>query len=142
MHEIELKPSRLLGLLLLLMVVLVLVAIHLAALPRVSQWLLGTAVLGLALWSLRRARRPHVLRVTANGALQCLDGKGAWRDAQVVSGLVTPVLIVLRYRGADRGIRSLTLLPDSAAADDLRRLRVLLRWAARTRLDTSSPGAD
>jgi len=50
-------------------------------------------------------------------------------------------LIVLRYRPAGVRVRTLTLLPDSADADALRRLRVSLRWAARTRSDTAFPDA-
>lgn len=42
--------------------------------------------------------------------------------------LVTPWLLVLRFTAARGKPLSLVLPPDSAAADDLRRLRVLLRF--------------
>ena len=144
MREIELKPSRLLGLLLLGGVALALVAILLAEVPDGAVLALGVAVIGLGLWGWRHAAAaPRAsLRIAADGRLQCLDDTAEWRDAEVLGdGFVSTALIVLRYRTADRHVRTLTLLPDSADADDLRRLRVSLRWASRTRSDTSSPDA-
>ena len=142
MRGIELKPSRRLGLLLLGMTALALVAIHLAAVPGAIRMALGVAAIGLGVWGWRQARRTEALRVAADGRLQCLDDAGEWRDAEVLGdSLVSPALIVLRYRVADKRARSLALLPDSADADDLRRLRVSLRWTRRIRSDTSSPDA-
>jgi toxin CptA len=142
MREIELKPSRRLGLLLAAMAALALFAIGLAALPLVVQLGLGVVVIGLVAWGGRRARRPRIrLRIAADGRLKCLDEAMEWRDAEVLGdSFVSAGLIVLRYRTAGKA-RSLTLLPDSAGPDDLRRLRVALRWARRTRSDTASPGA-
>jgi hypothetical protein len=37
------------------------------------------------------------------------------------------LIVVILGKGGERG-RSLVLLPDSAAAEELRRLRVWLRW--------------
>jgi toxin CptA len=143
MREIELKPSRRLGMLLLGMGALALVAAGLAALPAGIRLALGVCVMGLLAWGWRRARLTGALRVAADGRLQSPDGEGQWRDIEVQGdSLVSPALIVLRYRSAaDRRVRSLTLLPDSAAADDLRRLRVSLRWTRRTRSGTASPDA-
>lgn len=142
MREIELKPSRLLGLLLLGMAALALAAIRLAALPGAIQLTLGAAVIGLCVWGWRRTRFTEALRLAADGRLQCLDEQGAWREVEVLGdSFVSTVVIVLRYRTAGRRVRTLTLLPDSADADDLRRLRVSLRWTPRTRSDTASPDA-
>jgi toxin CptA len=143
MREIELKPSRRLGLLLLGMAALALVAIGLAALPAGIQLALGAGVIGLVVWGRRRVRSTEVLRMAADGHLQCLGGEGEWRDIAVQGdSLVSVALVVLRYRIAtDKRVRSLVLLPDSAGADDLRRLRVSLRWTRRTRSDTASPDA-
>ncbi len=142
MRGIELKPSRRLGLLLLGMTVLALVAIHLAAMPGAIRLALGAAAIGLGVWGWRQARRTEALRVAADGRLQCLDDAGEWRDVEVLGdSLVSPALIVLRYRVADKRVRSLALLSDSADADDMRRLRVSLRWTRRIRSDTSSPDA-
>ena len=141
MHEIELKPSRRLGLLLRGMAALALVAVGLAALPVPVRLTLGVIVIGLAVWGERRSRPGARLRVAADGRLQCLDEAMEWRDAAVLGdSFVSTGLIVLRYRMAGK-VRTLALLPDSAEAEALRRLRVSLRWAPRTRSDTAFPGA-
>ena len=142
MHDIELKPSRRLGLLLLVMAALTLVAIHLAALPVGVQLALGVAVIGLGAWGWRRAVPLASLRIAADGRLQWLDDTAEWRDAEVLGdSFVSTALIVLRYRTAGQRAGALTLLSDSADADDLRRLRVSLRWTRHTRSDTAFPGA-
>jgi len=106
------------------------------------EFALGVVVIGLALWGWRRAAPVASLRIAADGRLQCLDDAAEWRDAEVLEdSFVSTALIVVRYRTADRQVRSLTLLPDSADADDLRRLRASLRWARRTRSDTGFPDA-
>ncbi len=142
MHEIELKPSRLLGLLLLGMTALALAAIGTSALPGGVQLALAVVVAGLGMRSWQRTRCRETLRMTADARLQCKDEQGRWCDVEVLGdSLVTPAIIVLRYR-TRAGLRSLTLLPDSAADPaQMRRLRVLLRWAGRTRSDTASPDA-
>jgi toxin CptA len=140
MREIEIKPSRLLGLLLAGMLLLALAAVTLAVLPGSVQLVLGVVVAGLGGWGWRRASRTARLRITADGGLQGLDAAAEWRDAEVLGdSFVSTGLIVLRYRIDGQSGRSLTLLPDSAPADDLRRLRVSLRWTRRTRSDTSFP---
>ncbi len=142
MREIELKPSRRLGLLLLVMAALAVAALWLADLPWGVRLLLSMAVAASSVWGWRQGALPGKLRLAADGRLQCPDGTGAWCDVDVLDdSFVSTVLIVLRYRMADGKRRVLTLLPDSADSDDLRRLRVSLRWARRTRSDTSSPGA-
>lgn len=142
MRGIELKPSRRLGLLLLGMTGLAWAAIWLAALSAGSQAALGMAVAGLGAWGWQRASRRDALRIAPDGRLQTQDGEEAWRDVEVMGdSFVSTALIVLRYRTPGGQVRTLTLLPDSADADSLRRLRVSLRWARRTRSDTSSPDA-
>ncbi len=142
MHEIELKPSRRLGLLLAGFLLLALVAVQRAALPAGMQVALGLVAAGLVLWGWRRAGVPAVLRVGADGRLQCLDDAAEWRDIEVLGeSFVSTRLIVLRYRLADGPPQTLTLLSDSGDADGLRRLRVSLRWARHTRSDTAYPDA-
>jgi len=142
MREIELKPSRRLWLLLLGGTVLALVAIQLAEVPGGIAFALSVAVIGLGLRGWRRAAPTMRLRIAPDGRLQCLDDTAEWRDAEVLDdSFVSTALIVVRYRTADRQVRTLTLLPDSADADALRRLRVSLRWTRRTRSDTSFPDA-
>lgn len=142
MHQIELKPSRLLGLLLAGMLALALIAVQLAALPGAVRWTLGIAAAGLSGWGWWRARGLETLRIDRDGQLQCRDREGAWREVEVLGdSLVSAVLIVLRYRTTAGQVRSLVLLPDSADSDALRRLRVTLRWAPRRRSDTAFPDA-
>lgn len=142
-REIEVKPSRLLGVLLAGMIGLALASIWLAALPSVAGGAaLAIGVLGGLAWYWRRIRAASTIRIAADGRLQCREA-GAWHDMEVLGdSLASPFLIVLRYRSAaSAGAQTRVLLPDSAAADDLRRLRVSLRWIRRTHSDTSSPGA-
>ncbi len=141
MREIELKPSRRLGLLLLGMAALALAAIWLAALPEGVRLALAAAVIGLTAWGGRQARFTASLRIHVDGSLQFLE-QGEWRSVEVLGdSLVSPALVVLRHRTPTKRVRSLVLLADSAQAEDLRRLRVALRWAGRTRSDTASPDA-
>ena len=141
MHEIELKPSRRLRLFLLGGAALALVALLLAEVPAGIALVLGIAV-GLGVWHEYRTVSGARLRIAADGRLQCRDEAGEWRDIEVLDdSFVSPALIVMRYRMAGGRVRVLALLADSAQADDLRRLRVSLRWARRIRSDTSSPDA-
>ncbi len=124
------------------MAALALLAVGLAALPAGWKLALGAGVIGLAGWSARRTAPVTRLRIGADGELQCQDAAGEWRAMAVLGdSFVSPVLIVLRYRDGGGAVRTRTLLPDSAAADDLRRLRVSLRWARHTRSDTTALGA-
>ncbi len=142
MRAIELKASRRLGVLLALLAVLAVAAVWLAALPVGVRGLASALVLGAAAWGWRQARPPLRLRLAPDGGLQALDREHGWQRVEVLGdSFVSPGLIVLRYRIADAPPRSLTLLADSAAAEDLRRLRVSLRWARRTRSGTASPDA-
>jgi toxin CptA len=99
-------------------------------------------VAGWGAWGWRRLSPAAGLRIAGDGRLQARDDTGEWRDAEVLGdSFVSTALIVLRYRIGGSPARSLTLLPDSADADDLRRLRVSLRWTRRTRSDTASRDA-
>jgi toxin CptA len=139
MHEIELKPSRVLGLLRLGMVAMALAALQYSALPGAVQLVLGAIVIGLSLRGWWQTRYTVALRMTSDGRLQSKDEQGEWHDVEVLGdSLVSPTLIVLRYRMPAGHVRSLTLLPDSASPHPLRRLRVLLRWAHHTHSDTAS----
>ncbi|MHB1091563.1 protein YgfX [Thiobacillus sp.] len=142
MREIELKPSRRLGLLLLGVTALVLVALLLADVPMVTAWVLGIVAMGFGAWGWRQSVPMASLRIAPDGRLQCRNETREWQDVEVLDdSFVSLALVVLRYRIDDRRVRSMTLLPDSANADDLRRLRVSLRWIRRTRSDTGSPDA-
>lgn len=142
MREFELKPSRRLGLLCLGTTALALVAVWIAALPMEARLMLSGGMIGLVMLGSRRAQARDVLRVVADGRLQCRDQLGEWRDAKVMGdSFVSTGLIVLRYSLPGGRVRARTLLSDSASADDLRRLRVSLRWASRTRSGKAFPDA-
>lgn len=142
MHEIELKPSRLLGLLLAGMVGLAWAGLWLAALPPGIKPVLGVGAVALALHAWRGLSQPVQLRLRADGYVQLRGTTADWEDVEVLDdSFVSPALIVLRYRRERERPHALTLLPDSADAEGLRRLRVSLRWTRRTHSDTSSPGA-
>ena len=142
MQEIELKPSRRLGLLLAGFLLLALAAVQQAALPAGMQVALGLVAAVVVFRGWRRAGVPAVLRVGVDGRLQCLDDAAEWRDIEVLGeSFVSTRLIVLRYRLQDGPPQTLTLLSDSGDADSLRRLRVSLRWSRHKRSDTTYPDA-
>lgn len=142
MHEIELKPSLWLGVLLLAMTLLGWLAIFLAALPLALKWALAMAsgiLLGSALVR-QRAAMPR-LRISVDGSLRISVPSGDWVTAGVMGdSYVSPGLCVLRLEVEGKR-RVLTLLPDSVTPDNMRRLRASLRWGPRTRSDTASRDA-
>lgn len=142
MREMALKPSRRLGMWLVVLSGLAGLAIVRADLPPSVQVGLGAAALTLAVRGWRRAAKLPALALGPDGSLHGRDEAGNWRALDVAAdSFVSPALIVLRCRREGEAMRTLTLLPDSASPDDLRRLRTALRWARRTRSDTSSPDA-
>jgi toxin CptA len=87
----------------------------------------------VSLHALGRLRRPRALALDRAGAM-CVDGvSGRVRDGSFVA----PWLTVLRWRpdGA-RLDRALLVAPDTLAAEEFRRLRVLLKFGDR------NPGAE
>jgi toxin CptA len=79
----------------------------------------------------------RALTLRADGKIDVRTGKGEWQEAVLLpAGFVAPALSVLalRIKGEKRS-RYLVLLPDSTEADDYRRLRVRLRWAAARRTE-------
>ena len=53
----------------------------------------------------------------------------------LLGAYVHPWLTVIRCQDADGNVRSLVFYPDSATKEDLRRLRVFLRWRVSLRSD-------
>jgi len=69
------------------------------------------------------------LELRADGRASWRDRSGAWYEGALgTDHYVSPLLVVLRLKPAARGIRRLVLASDSASAEQLRRLRVWLRW--------------
>jgi len=80
--------------------------------------------------ALQRGRRAvRALELTAQGEARWQDGSGQWNQAEIQPGsYVSNWMIVINLTGPGRHRRHLVLLPDCAAAADLRQLRVWLRW--------------
>ena len=123
------------------MSVLAMGSIALASLPGSAQAVLVTSVLAGIGWAFWKGRKPLFhLQLKPDGQIQISLGGEDWRNAEIEQGsFVSPGLSVVRLRTTDGQMHRLTLMPDSAAPDDLRRLRVSLRWAPRTRSGTASP---
>ena len=134
MLRVRITGSRLLTLLLL--------ATHLAAAACLLAYVPigwsvsgGAVLLSSAVFHLRRdalglARDAVVeLGVAEDGYCEFVTRAGATIEGRLQdSTFVTPLLTVIRIRpDGRRGTRALTLLPDSATAEDLRALRVWLR---------------
>ena len=130
---IALRPSRILALALTLVAATALACAWIS-LPRAA---FPPAAAGIALiwvWhvapALQRGKRAvRALEVAENGDARWQDGSGQWHEAGILPGsYVSNWLVVVNLGAAGGRSRSLVLLQDCAAADELRRLRVWLRW--------------
>ena len=70
----------------------------------------------------------RTLVLDADGGARCEDALGRWSDAQVLPGGYVSAWLTVVMLGAGKRRRALVLPPDAALAEDLRRLRVWLRW--------------
>lgn len=130
---VSLRPSRLLALALTLIAAAALACAWIS-LPDLA---FAPVAAGIALawaWHLAQALQrgrsaARTLELNATGGARCQDGQGQWLDAEILPGsYVSGWLIVLILGAGGRRRRSLVLLPDAAATEELRRLRVWLRW--------------
>jgi hypothetical protein len=141
---IELRPSRRLR--------AFLVAAHFAAiiaaaagLPAIPAAIVSAALVLSLFGQLQFARleRPgsvKALHIAADGQVQIRDPRGGWHQA-VLAGHVfaTAWLVILPLDAPSGGRHTVVLLADSAAGDDLRRLRVWLQWGQKVRDSDRSP---
>ena len=135
---VSLRPSRLLALLLGGACLGAVALLLLLPLPGWGKALATAAMLGGGWHALRRhawlraAQSIRGIEVNVRGELRCRTPAQDWQPAQVLgSSTVTPWLVVLNLRFEGRRLaRHAVLLPDSADAATLRRLRVWLRWGA------------
>lgn len=72
-----------------------------------------------------------------DGRWRLETGAGGVQRGQLTGGYAHPLIVIVNFQLDGGGRRSLTLLPDSADPDDLRRLRVWLR--ARCHDDEAEP---
>jgi hypothetical protein len=73
---------------------------------------------------------PRGLRLDRSRVIEVLADAG-WRSGEVRDGsFVMPWLTIIRWRPAGARLdRTLVLLPGMAGAGELRKIRVMLRWA-------------
>lgn len=139
-----LRPSRLLGIGLLALYALILPALWLAHLPWWGSLGLSLGLL-LVAYRHRRAHKqpiPELLRLLPDGGWMIVWPSGVEEFAQLADGIYcSRYLIRLPLRLDDGRQLRLMLWPDSAAADELRRLRVWLRWGVRDERSEGQGGA-
>ena len=130
---LSLRPSRILALVLTLMAGTALAAIW-SSLPELAIVPIAAGIVLALVWHIPDAlqggtRGVRALELGAEGNARWQDGSGQWHEGLILpSSYVCGWLVVMNFGGNARAARSLVLLPDSAAAEDLRRLRVWLRW--------------
>jgi hypothetical protein len=127
--ECELKYS---GVVLALLLVAAAGAVALVlALPLAAPLRLGLGfyILGTTARAARELLRPSALRLRTGRRIDVLQD-GAWCEGEVRDGsFVMPCLTIVRWRPCDaRWDRTLLLVPGMANDDDLRKIRVILRW--------------
>lgn len=133
--HIELRRSRMLAILLVLIHGIAGVCLVLMPWPRFVMALSLFAVITSG-WTALRRSTPNGLRLAADGQLSCLiDSVDEPIVVEVLSdSTVFSQLIVLRLRGLDeRGVRSLILFPDSISREKFRILRLWLRFCSISR---------
>ncbi|MGE0558269.1 MAG: protein YgfX [Burkholderiales bacterium] len=145
---IVLRPSRRLVLLLGAAHAGVLLLLPVLPLAPWTQAVLGALLLFSAMDAIRRhALRRGVHSVVAldfsdREQLRVRTREGHWHAGQVLgSSLVSPALVILNLRLESRFLPVHVVIPgDSADAEDLRRLRVWLRWGPRATADAATGG--
>ena len=133
---LSLRPSRILALALTLMAGAALAASW-TSLPDLAIVPIAAGTILALVWHIpdtlqRSARAVRVLELSEDGGARWQDGSGQWHEGRVLPNTyVRGWLLVINLGGNARAARSLVLLPDCAAAEDLRKLRVWLRWRIR-----------
>ena len=134
---LSLRSSRILALALTLIAGAAL-ACAWASLPDIAFLPVAAGIVLALVWhipeTLQRGKRAvRTLQFKAQGAVRWQDGSGQWHEAQILpSSYVCGWLVVLNLGANGRLARSVVLLPDCADAEELRRLRVWLRWRPGT----------
>jgi len=130
---VTLRPSRILALALTVMAGAALASAW-TSLPAPAFVAVAAGIALAWAWHLAQAlqqgrRSLRALELDAHGAVRWQDGSRQWHEGEVLaSSYVSGWLVVLNLGASGRRARSVVLLPDCAAADELRQLRVWLRW--------------
>lgn len=132
--EVSIRPSKWHCGLLAVVHLLALVALGWAGFALPVMLLVGLAVLaslGYTLWrfGLLRDSRSVIRLVWHSGTWQLVLGTGTILPVDLdATTVVLGWLVVANFRDATGRRYAVALLPDSASPDQLRRLRVLLKW--------------
>ena len=104
-----------------------------------SGLLAGAAILGSLAVTLRRAllwsgQRTVSLELREDGRAAWKSRAGTWHEGSLGRRhFVSEFLVVMELERPNQGPERVILLADSAVRDDLRRLRVWLRWQGSPR---------
>jgi len=130
--SVALQPSRILALALTTMAGAALacawISVPIAAFVPIAAGVILAWAWHCAQALLLRRSAVRTLELDANGGVRCQDGLGNWQEAALLTGSYASRWLVVLMLGTAGRRRSLVLLPDAAAPDELRRLRVWLRW--------------
>jgi hypothetical protein len=130
---VSLRPSRILALSLTVMAGAALACAWIS-LPPLAFAPVATGIALACAWHLAQAMQwgadtVRALELAARGNARWQDGSGEWHDVEISpSSYVSSRLVVVNLGAAAGRGRSLVLLPDCAVAEELRQLRVWLRW--------------
>ncbi|HCA26203.1 MAG TPA: hypothetical protein DEP05_00870 [Betaproteobacteria bacterium] len=136
MNRFDLKPSRQLLGVLVMAHSLALVMVFLAALPPGVKAAAAALVLVSAYYYVRRealrAAPDAIVALHLGAARACTletVGGACWEGNVLNTSFVSAKLAIVNVRlAAKRKVRHVVVLSDTLAAEDFRRLRVLLRW--------------
>ena len=108
------------------------------SLPRLAFAPIAAGISFAWVWHLARALQRgrsalRTLELNDTGGARSQDGLGHWQETEILPGSYVSGWLIVLILGAGGRRRSLVLLPDAAAAEDLRRLRVWLRWRVARR---------
>jgi len=74
------------------------------------------------------------LMLRPDGGVAWRAGDGMWRSAPgATGGVLAPWLMVIGLKEEGRHLQPLLVLPDAVDGDDLRELRIWLRWRPQAR---------
>jgi hypothetical protein len=107
-----------------------------AAWASLSGWPLAAVVAGILVSAaaslaeaLHRAGRAAVsVELHEDGRAAWQDSRGGWHEARLGGGHFVAAGLVVMGLNRKNGRKWIVILPDSAPQEDLRRLRVWLRW--------------
>jgi len=142
---VDLRPSRYLLITGGIVHLWAMIAVLIAAIP---LWLKVSVSIGLGVVLIRfwvsngqYRRQASIVRIAwIDGRWHLETSSGALLAAELIDGYSHPSIVILNFRLETKQRRSLTLLPDSADTDSLRRLRVLLRIRRETATTDSTQG--